>query len=60
LPTAIVHGDADQISPFEITGKRTGELIPHATVSIYEGASHGLFVTHKDRLNAELLAFVRS
>jgi non-heme chloroperoxidase len=60
MPTAIVHGDADQISPFEITGKRTAALIPHATVSIYEGAGHGLFVTHKDRLNAELLDFVRS
>lgn len=60
MPTAIVHGDADQISPFEITGKRTAALIPHATISIYEGASHGLFVTHKDRLNAELLDFVRS
>jgi len=26
----------------------------------YQGAAHGLFVTHKDQLNADLLAFVKS
>jgi non-heme chloroperoxidase len=27
--------------------------------SVYENAAHGLFVTHADRLNGDLLAFTR-
>ena len=30
-----------------------------ATLKVYEGAPHGLPSTHQDRLNADLLAFIR-
>ncbi|MFJ6623141.1 alpha/beta fold hydrolase [Kitasatospora sp. NPDC091335] len=57
LPTLIVHGDADVSAPLELCARRTAALIPGGEVVVYEGAAHGLFVTHADRLNAELLAF---
>jgi pimeloyl-ACP methyl ester carboxylesterase len=58
LPTLVVHGDKDVSAPFPLTGQRTAALIPHATLKLYEGGPHGLFITHMDRLNADLLAFI--
>jgi pimeloyl-ACP methyl ester carboxylesterase len=58
VPTLIVHGDKDVSAPLAITGRKTAA--PQATVKIYEGAPHGLFLTHAERLNKDLLEFTRS
>jgi len=60
IPTLVIHGDDDQIVPLATTGRRAVELLPQGRLSVYEGAPHGLPTTHKDKLNAELLAFLRS
>jgi pimeloyl-ACP methyl ester carboxylesterase len=60
VPTLIVHGDRDVSAPLAITGRKTAALLPHATVKIYEGAPHGLFLTHAERLNKDLLEFAAS
>jgi len=60
VPTLIVHGSDDQIVPIEISGALTARLVKHARLAVYDGAPHGLIVTHKDKLNADLLAFLRS
>jgi pimeloyl-ACP methyl ester carboxylesterase len=54
----VVHGDEDVSAPLSLTGQRTAALIPNATLEIYQGAPHGLFITHMDRLNDDLLAFI--
>ncbi|MEO7731733.1 MAG: alpha/beta hydrolase [Kofleriaceae bacterium] len=56
-PTLILHGDRDVSVPLAL-GRRTADGIAGARLSVYEGAPHGLFVTHLDRVNAELLAFI--
>jgi non-heme chloroperoxidase len=58
VPTLVVHGDDDQIVPAGAAGLRSAKLIKGAELKIYEGAPHGLAATHRDRLNADLLAFV--
>ena len=60
IPTLVIHGDDDQIVPLATTARRAVELLPQGRLSVYEGAGHGLPSTHKDQLNAELLAFLRS
>jgi non-heme chloroperoxidase len=60
VPTLVVHGDDDQIVPIKASALLSAKLIPHATLKIYEGAPHGLATTHKDRLNEDLLSFIRS
>ena len=60
VPTLIVHGDADQSAPFEVTGRRVAEAVPGSRLEVYEGAPHALFFTEKDRLNDDLLEFARS
>ena len=57
-PTLIVHGDADHTVPIAVSGERTAKLLPQAQYKIYAGAPHGLNVTHKDELNADLVRFI--
>ncbi|WP_111397319.1 alpha/beta fold hydrolase [Humitalea rosea] len=59
-PTLIVHGDADQIVPIDAAGRASARLVPHATLKVYPGAPHAVTDTHKDQLNADLLAFVKA
>jgi len=57
-PTLVIHGDKDVSAPLDLTGRPTAALIPGAKLTVYEGAPHGLFLTHMARLNHDLLAFV--
>jgi pimeloyl-ACP methyl ester carboxylesterase len=58
LPTLIIHGDNDKIVPSEMSSERTAKIIPGAVFKVYEGAPHGLFHTHKDRLNEDIDEFL--
>ncbi|KQQ40525.1 chloroperoxidase [Duganella sp. Leaf126] len=60
VPVLVVHGDDDQIVPIDASGKASAKILNNARLVIYEGAPHGLPTTHKDRLNADLLAFLQS
>ena len=59
VPTLIVHGDDDQIVPIAASALRSSKIVEDAILKIYEGGPHGLSVTHKDRLNDDLLTFIR-
>jgi non-heme chloroperoxidase len=58
VATLVVHGDSDTSTPLDFTGRRTARLIAGSELKVYEGAAHGLPITHMERLNADLLAFV--
>jgi len=58
-PVLVIHGTADVSAPLALTGQRVAKLIPGSELRVYEGAPHGLFVTHLERVNADLLRFVR-
>jgi non-heme chloroperoxidase len=59
-PTLILHGDDDQIVPIADAAKKSVKLIADATLKIYPGAPHGMCSTHKDQINADLLAFIKT
>jgi len=59
VPTLIIHGTADKTVPIDATGRAAARGIPHARLIEYDGAPHGLFATHKERLTSDLLAFLR-
>lgn len=59
-PTLIVHGDKDASAPLAITGQRLAAGIKGSALKVYAGAPHGLFVTHMERLNADLETFFRA
>ena len=58
-PTLIIHGDDDQIVPIDASGKAAAAIVKHARLLVYPGAPHGLTDTHKDRVNNDLLAFIK-
>ncbi|MFL5288816.1 MAG: alpha/beta fold hydrolase [Rhodopila sp.] len=58
VPTLILHGDADQIVPFANSALLSSKVVKSATLKVYEGAPHGMCTTLKDRVNADLLAFI--
>ena len=60
LPTLVIYGDDDQIVPPVSSSKAALKLLPQGTEKVYPGASHGLCSTHKDEINQDLLAFIRS
>jgi len=58
VPSLVVHGDRDASAPLELTGRPTAALIAGASLNVYEGAGHGLYFTHAEKLNQDLLAFL--
>ena len=59
VPTLIIHGDADKTVPMKNSSDRTAKMIPDAEYLVYEGAPHGLFYTHREALNKDLISFVK-
>jgi len=60
VPTLIIHGDEDQIVPIAASAMLSSKLVKNATLKIYGGGPHGLADTHRDQLNADLLAFLKA
>jgi non-heme chloroperoxidase len=60
MPTFIVHGDADQIVPLEVSGKRSHEQIQGSRLEVVKGAPHGFAATHAQELNKLMLDFLAS
>jgi non-heme chloroperoxidase len=58
VPTLIVHGDDDQTVPIGASALLTAKIVKGSTLKVYPGAPHGLCSTHKDQVNADLLAFL--
>jgi pimeloyl-ACP methyl ester carboxylesterase len=58
LPTLVIQGDGDASAPLALTGARTAELVQGCRLAVYENAPHGLYLTHRDRFNRDLRAFI--
>ncbi len=55
IPVRLIHGDHDASSPLEISARLAVPLLPDCELVVYEDAPHGLYLTHRGRLNAELV-----
>jgi len=60
VPTLILHGDDDQIVPIGASALLSSKLVKNAKLEVYKGAPHGMCTTLKDRVNADLLAFLKT
>ncbi len=60
VPTLILHGDDDQIVPIGAAAMLSSKLVKNAQLKIYKGAPHGMCTTEKDKVNADLLSFIKS
>ncbi|MEN5034835.1 alpha/beta hydrolase [Pseudomonas sp. TWI929] len=59
IPVLVMHGDDDQIVPYEDAGVLSAKLLQNSTLKIYPGYPHGMPTTEADTINADLLAFIR-
>ena len=59
VPTLVIHGTSDNTVPIDASGRAAAKAIPGSQLIEYDGEPHGLFATAPDRLNADLLAFLR-
>jgi non-heme chloroperoxidase len=59
LPVLTVQGDRDASMPIDLAGRRVVALVPGSKLEVYETAPHGLYLTHRDRLNHDLLRFMQ-
>jgi pimeloyl-ACP methyl ester carboxylesterase len=60
VPVLVIAGTHDVSAPFALTARRTADLVPDCRLVVLEDAAHGMFLTHVERVNAELLEFVRA
>jgi non-heme chloroperoxidase len=59
VPTLFLHGDDDQIVPIADSAMLAVKLVKNGTLKVYKGAPHGMCTTHKEQVNADLLAFIK-
>lgn len=59
VPTLVVHGDADQIVPIEISGAKSSKMLKNSEYHVIEDAPHGLVLTHTAEFNRILLEFLK-
>ncbi len=59
-PTLVMHGDDDQIVPYQDAGVLSAKLLKASILKIYPGLPHGMPITHADIINPDLLQFIRS
>ncbi|EQA1636390.1 alpha/beta fold hydrolase [Enterobacter hormaechei] len=60
IPVLVIHGDDDQVVPYDDSGKLSAELVKNGKLNTYKGAPHCIPTTHADQVNADLLAFINS
>ena len=60
MPTLVMHGDDDQIVPFEQSGRQSARIVKGAILKVYPGCPHGMPVTHAEQISTDLLSFIKS
>jgi len=59
VPTLVIHGDADAIVPFEVSGKRSAAAIPGAKLVVIPDCGHMTQLEKPDAVTQALLDWMR-
>lgn len=60
IPVLVLHGEDDQIVPYEITALKAAKLLKHGKLITYPGFPHGMPTTEAATINKDILDFIRS
>ncbi|MFC3179648.1 alpha/beta fold hydrolase [Cypionkella sinensis] len=60
VPVLVLHGEDDQIVPIANSAHKAIKLLRNGAIKTYPGLSHGLFATHPEVINPDLLAFAKA
>lgn len=58
IPTLILHGEHDASAQLDLCGRRTAAAIANSILKVYEGGSHGIFLSHAAQVNADIVEFI--
>jgi non-heme chloroperoxidase len=59
VPVLVMHGDDDQVVPYENSAPLAVQLVSDGMLKTYAGYPHGMATTHADEINADILAYIR-
>jgi len=60
VPVLVMHGSDDQVVPIADSAELSVKLLKNGKLKVYEGYPHGMFTTHADVINADLLSFIKA
>ena len=60
IPVLVMHSEDDQIVPYVAAGPKSAKLLKNGTLITYKDFPHGMPTTHAEKINADLLAFLKS
>ncbi|MGH0343956.1 alpha/beta fold hydrolase [Sinorhizobium meliloti] len=60
VPVLVMHGSDDQVVPIADSAELSVKLLKDGKLNVYDGYPHGMFTTHADVINADLLAFIKA
>jgi non-heme chloroperoxidase len=60
VPALFMHGEDDQIVPYQDASVLAAKLVQMGTLKLYPGFSHGMPITQAETINPDLLAFIQS
>jgi non-heme chloroperoxidase len=59
LPVLQIHGEDDQVVPYEDSAPLAHKLLKNSILKNYPGLPHGCMTTHPEIINNDILSFVR-
>jgi non-heme chloroperoxidase len=59
IPVLVMHSEDDQIVPYVAAGPNSAKLLKNGTLITYKDFPHGMPTTQAERINADLLAFLK-
>jgi non-heme chloroperoxidase len=60
IPVLVMHGEDDQIVPFEVSAVKAIKLLKNGKLISYPNFPHGMPTTEAATINADLLNFIKS
>jgi non-heme chloroperoxidase len=60
IPVLVMHSEDDQIVPHVAAGPKSAKLLKKGTLITYKDFPHGMPTTQAEKINADLLAFLKS
>jgi non-heme chloroperoxidase len=59
IPVLVMHSEDDQIVPYVAAGPLSAKLLKNATLETYKDFPHGMPTTQAEKINADLLTFLK-
>ncbi len=60
VPVLSLHSEDDQVVPFADSAPLAVKLLKQGTLKVYKDLPHGMFASHPDIINPDVLAFIKA